>query len=175
MAMELAENAAIADDSSYPQAVCLTIGVYVVTDASMYRVRVRAAVRRPPDEVLVVLESRRGEPVVSLPGGAPKFGETLESALIREVREETGYETIPTDIAFITERRDARWEEPLIDIVFYTEIVAGSASQPLREPAADRKVAWLGYNDPRLTRFVPEARDFTASRKGRYNRSPRAG
>ncbi|MBY0421408.1 MAG: NUDIX domain-containing protein, partial [Parvularculaceae bacterium] len=43
------------------------------------------------NEVLLI---RRGKPPFegawSIPGGAPHFGETLEAATLREVREETG-------------------------------------------------------------------------------------
>ncbi len=138
--------------------------------ASIYRIRVRAAIRRPPDEVLVAIESQDGRASIRLPGGVPRTGETLESALIRSVREETGYETIPTDIAFVTERGRRDEKERALDVVFYAEIVVGNPSAPPRG-AASANLTWLGYDDPRLIRFVPEAKDFTASRKGRYNRS----
>ena len=62
------------------------------------------------DRVLLI---RRGKPPRlgqwSLPGGAVETGEPLEEAIIREVREETGLDVIPVQIAVIFERiiRDA--------------------------------------------------------------------
>ena len=62
------------------------------------------------DEVLLVERGReplRGQ--WSLPGGAVETGERLEDAIAREVREETGLEVTPVQVALIFERimRDA--------------------------------------------------------------------
>lgn len=57
------------------------------------------------DRILLVERGR--EPLKgfwSLPGGAVETGERLEEALVREVREETGLEVVPAEIAVIFER-----------------------------------------------------------------------
>lgn len=67
----------------YPSAPILGVGAVVIQDAS-------------------VLLVRRGQPPLmgqwSIPGGAVELGETLEEAIVREVREETGVAIAPVSI-----------------------------------------------------------------------------
>jgi ADP-ribose pyrophosphatase YjhB (NUDIX family) len=53
--------------------------------------------------VLVARERRQGKPHTTIPGGRLKRGETLEEALVREVREETGVIIDPVRLLYIAE------------------------------------------------------------------------
>ncbi len=135
---------------------------------TFHDVRVCAAIRRAGDEVLVVREIERGEELLSLPGGRPKFGESLESALVREVVEETGYSIVPTDIAYVAEQRGDRWENICLEICFYADVTASTAWEPDITSETVRGFLWLGPDDPRLRAAVPAFGLFLESRKGRY-------
>lgn len=136
-------------------------------NADQYSVRVCAAILRPGDEILVVRESRRGMPRVDLPGGSPEMDETLERAVIREVREETGYEVVATEIAFIAETRAERWADSTLEICFYAQVVK-EGERVIRGGEPILSVEWVSVNDPRLLRDVPHASIFASSKRGRY-------
>ena len=73
----------------------------------------------------VLLVKRGAEPNQdrwSLPGGALETGETVEAAVVREIREETGVDVRPLrvlDVRDFIERKDSRvrWHYVLIDVL----------------------------------------------------------
>ncbi|OLD89490.1 hypothetical protein AUG86_04730 [Euryarchaeota archaeon 13_1_20CM_4_64_14] len=73
----------------------------------------------------VLLVKRGAEPNRdrwSLPGGALETGETVEAAVVREIREETGVDVRPLrvlDVRDFIERKDSRvrWHYVLIDVL----------------------------------------------------------
>ena len=94
-----------------------------------------------------VLIVRRGRPpahgLYTLPGGAVELGETLEEAVIREVREETGLEIAPVDLVGFRQAiaRDAegRVERHFVILPFAARWVQGEIS--LNEELAEAH--WL--------------------------------
>jgi len=90
------------------------------------RLAVDGIVRRG-DEILLVL--RAFEPFKgrwALPGGFVEYGETVEAAVCRELREETGLEVAPKGVAgvYSDPGRDPRGHT--VSVVFYCEAVGGS-------------------------------------------------
>jgi len=78
----------------------------VTSDASQPKVGVGAVVIRDGRVLLI----RRGkEPLRGrwlVPGGTVELGETLEEAVVREVREETGLEVAPREVLTVFDRID---------------------------------------------------------------------
>lgn len=134
---------------------------------NQYAIHVSAAILRPGNELLVVRELDRGLEHINLPGGVPHFNESLQQALVREVFEETGFQTIPTEIAFVAEGRNERWPDPTLEICFYAQIERQS-EPPDRTGEQILSVEWLSLDDPLLFRSIPQATDFRSSKRGRY-------
>lgn len=81
-----------------------------------------------------VLLIRRGkEPLRGrwlVPGGTVELGETLEEAVVREVREETGLEVVPGEVLTVFDRIDRQGSRILYHYVivdYLCEYVAGEA------------------------------------------------
>ncbi len=55
------------------------------------------------DKILLVKHLLRGKPFYSPPGGGVEFGETMNSALTREIKEETGLKVATSKFLFVTE------------------------------------------------------------------------
>jgi ADP-ribose pyrophosphatase YjhB (NUDIX family) len=136
-----------------------------MNDQTAYRIRVSAAIRRAPGEILLVRERVRGERHLKMPGGTPRIGETLDKAVVREVAEEPGLEIVPGEIAYITERHDRRWDDIKLDICFYAS-VSGS-STVARDPEVIEPV-WLFLQDPEAIAHVPHLPSLENSSRGRY-------
>lgn len=87
---------------------------------------------------------RRGRPPGqgrwSLPGGRLEANETLEDAVRREVREETGLDVEPTGLLGTAERRGDGWHYVILD---FTAVIVPNG-QPL-----------VAGDDAEAARFVP--------------------
>ena len=84
-----------------------------------HAVRVGAIVLNAHGELLVVRHARRGERYWTLPGGSVELTESLDVAVVREVREETGYVVTVQSIACLAEMRYDVWSASRLEIFFY--------------------------------------------------------
>jgi 8-oxo-dGTP diphosphatase len=120
----------VSDARSYPERPYLAVSAAIVRDGSILVVR-RA---RPPAHGLF-----------TLPGGVVEAGETLDAALAREVREETGLTIDPLALAGFRETivRDAqdRVERHFVILSFAARWIAG-------EPVLNEELSEAHWLEP---------------------------
>jgi 8-oxo-dGTP diphosphatase len=92
----------------------------------MPEIRVRAAallVR--DDEILLVKHRKKGAEYWLLPGGGVEYGETIESAVCREVLEETGLKIRAGDLLFISESIPPDRHRHVLNLYYRGDITGG--------------------------------------------------
>lgn len=121
------------------------------------------AVVKKDNKILMVQRNEEINPGAHLlwefPGGKVEFGETLEEALVREVKEETGF------VAKIIDQRPAiwtkMWEYP--DFLQHTVVLAfHCAADGGQEPTQDVKVkeiAWKGLDEIDYSKVLPGTKE----------------
>lgn len=77
------------------------------------------------NHVLLMHYRYGGEDVYALPGGNPDKGETLDTALMRELQEELGVDIEVGPIAFAGEVITPESKEDVLHVVFRGELVSG--------------------------------------------------
>jgi 8-oxo-dGTP diphosphatase len=121
------------------------------TDSRTYPTRpylaVSAAIFRDGRVLIVRRAGPPGPGLYTLPGGGVEVGETLEQAIIREVREETGLEIEPLNLAghrsVISRDGDGRIERHFVILPFAARWIAGEIS--LNEELTEAR--WLSPSE----------------------------
>jgi 8-oxo-dGTP diphosphatase len=91
--------------------------------------RVRVAALILLDGKVVLVRHRAGSSVYHLlPGGGVDYRETLEDAVVREVREETGLVVALGKLLFVSDTIDPAGRRHLVNITFAAEAVGGQVT-----------------------------------------------
>lgn len=93
--------------------------------ACVRRMAVGAVLLNDEGKVLLVRNRGHGRPHWSLPKGSCEDGEALVQTLKREVREETGLEVEPVDLAFVTEWFVMARQEWYLQFYFHARAIGG--------------------------------------------------
>ncbi len=89
-------------------------------------IKIRAAVILEQDGKILLAKHKRGNfEYWVIPGGTVEEGETVRSAGIREIREETGLTIEILKLAFVSEVIDESGKKHIIDFFFKGSIIAG--------------------------------------------------
>lgn len=142
--------------------------------AGRVRVRVNGLLVRNRSLLLVKLKSRtQPEPFWIPPGGGVELGESMETALMREMKEETGLSVKVRELRYISEYINPPWHA----VEFYFDVKADDYNIHLgNDPELDgdhqllRDIRYIPFPDFKKYHIVPEylkerfTRDFLSGR-----------
>lgn len=95
------------------------------------------------NQILMVYNEDAGH--WSMPGGKVEAGEYLDQALVREVKEETGYDVSVGEIISVNERRIINTKEHAIFFTFACQLLGGEVC--IQDPKEISKVVWMNLTE----------------------------
>ncbi|MCM3131192.1 NUDIX domain-containing protein [Paenibacillus polysaccharolyticus] len=111
------------------------------------RIGVGAVILNERDEVLLVWRNRAPEQHTwSIPGGKVDVYETLETAVIREVKEEVNLDIVINSLLCTAETIRPERQEHWISVLYSTKVVSGEARN-LEEGGAIGEIGWFPLHE----------------------------
>jgi 8-oxo-dGTP diphosphatase len=117
------------------------------------RLAAYAAIVDDEERILLTWYNGRGhgDPLWTLPGGGVEYAETVESAIVREVHEETGYDVV-LDAPLLTHSflsdEGPRPPRPYKSVrIVYTAHVTGGSLGTLEVGGTTDRAAWMPLKD----------------------------
>jgi len=107
----------------------------------MRRVDVVYAILTDDTKMKVLMVKNTGRDTWSLPGGAVEPDETLEEAVIREAKEETGYDIEVFGIMAVNEAKLEQYQDHAIFITFRGQIIGGTMQ--IERPDEISAIEWV--------------------------------
>jgi len=104
------------------------------------------------ERILVVMDPILNEPI--LPGGHLKWAENPETAIIREVHEETGYRISPNRLVGVFAGQEWSGEPGVVRLVYEAAITGGSLASSSEGRAAWMRLEQLVKSDSRDAQLV---------------------
>ena len=98
-----------------------------------------ACIRNKQNQILMVYNQDAGH--WSMPGGKVEQSEFLDQALIREVKEETGYDVSVGEIISVNERKIVESKEHALFFTFTCELLGGEMK--ITDPEEISEVTWV--------------------------------
>ena len=118
------------------------------------RVGVGGVIVNQADEVLLLLRGRTPEAGHwSVPGGSVQFGEKVEEALKREIREELGVEVAVAELLAVVDHILIAHDTHFVSPQFLVEIVAGKPRN--LEPTSHLEMKWFPVRELPARMTVP--------------------
>jgi ADP-ribose pyrophosphatase YjhB (NUDIX family) len=111
------------------------------------------------ERVLVVIDPILNDPI--LPGGHLKWTEDPEAAIVREVREETGYMVTPVHLVGVFAGQEWSCEPGVVRVVYEASITGGSLAS-----SGEGRAAWVRWEElvQSGSRDAPIVRSWVQSR-----------
>lgn len=121
----------------------------------------------------ILLEKRKGEPGKgkwSVPGGIVELGETVEEAVIREVKEETGLDVAEPELIDVVdnivrdEKGEIKWHFVILD--FFVKVKGGE----LRAADDAEEIRWVPLSEAEKYDLTKTFRSFLQRNRARLEK-----
>ncbi|MDX1960927.1 MAG: NUDIX hydrolase [Leptospiraceae bacterium] len=126
------------------------------------RVRVAAIIQDDNGNILFIKQKKNKKDYWLLPGGGIEFGESAESALARELKEELELEIENPEFVCLSENIDPEGNRHLLQLVFKTKVKSGTPNIPKNETVVlDFK--FFSLEELQTIEIRPDIKDFLKS------------